>query len=230
MWLYSIILLVSISIPLLLSFDKKVAFYRQWKYLFPAIFVVALVYIGFDVYLTKIGVWGFNPAYHLNILVFGLPLEELLFFIIVPYASIFLHDCLVAYFPKVRLPQKYLLPLGIFLIVLFSVLAVFNINKTYTFYILIKGIVAIGLSLFDKSNVTRYFYFSFLFILIPFIAVNGLLTGSFIENEVVWYNNQENLGIRVLTIPVEDFLYGFTMLLYGLMLREQFKKINFQRK
>jgi len=55
--------------------------------------------------------------------------------------------------------------------------------------------------------------------------VNGILTGSFIEGEVVWYNNTENLGLRIFTIPIEDFAYAFSMILYNLLLIEQLKKI-----
>ena len=60
--------------------------------------------------------------------------------------------------------------------------------------------------------------------LIPFFIVNGILTGSFIEDQVVWYNNDENLGIRIGTVPVEDSVYAFTMILTVLVLTDYFHK------
>jgi lycopene cyclase domain-containing protein len=60
-------------------------------------------------------------------------------------------------------------------------------------------------------------------ILIPFFIVNGILTGSFIEGQVVWYNNAENLGIRIATIPIEDIGYAFNMLFMSILLIEMFK-------
>ena len=56
--------------------------------------------------------------------------------------------------------------------------------------------------------------------LIPFFIVNGVLTGSWIENQVVWYNNAENLGIRMGTIPVEDSIYAYSMILMSLFFFE----------
>jgi lycopene cyclase domain-containing protein len=225
MSLYFILLVSSVAVPLLLSFDRKLHFWRQWKYLFPAIFIVAAVYIFFDVLLTKAGVWGFNPRYHSNILIFKLPIEEWLFFIVIPYASIFLHDAFVLYFPQIKLKTRGSKIITVALIIILILLVLFNLNKIYTAYIYTTLIVTLIIYLLSKSSSLNHFYITFLLILIPFLIVNGVLTGSFIESEVVWYNNNENLGIRVFTIPVEDFAYGFSMIFLSLMLRDKLKSL-----
>jgi len=69
-----------------------------------------------------------------------------------------------------------------------------------------------------------------LVMLIPFFIVNGILTGSFIDNEIVWYNNDENLGIRLFTIPVEDTIYAFTLILTNLFTLQLFNENLFQKK
>ena len=84
MSLYFILLTASGAVPLLLSFDKRLQFYKQWKYVFPSILLVALVYIVFDVNFTNRGIWGFNPEYLSGIYLFSLPLEEILFFVVIP--------------------------------------------------------------------------------------------------------------------------------------------------
>lgn len=224
MSIYLILLISTISIPLLLSFDKKLQFYKQWKYLLPSILIVAAVFILFDIYFTKLGVWGFNSIHHSNILIFNLPLEEWLFFILVPYASIFLHESVVLYFPDLKLSQTTTKAITIFLIVGFVVLAIFNIHRMYTFYTSGLMVFTLLLSLLDQSEVIRRFYITFILILVPFIAVNGILTGSLIQEEVVWYNNTENLDIRFLTIPIEDAGYGFSLILLSLLLKEKLRQ------
>ena len=225
MSLYFILLVSSVAVPFILSFDKKLQFWRQWKYLFPAIFVVAAVYIFFDVLLTKAGVWGFNPRYHSNILLFNLPIEEWLFFIVIPYASIFLHDAFVLYFPQIKLNNRVSKIITVTLLIVLVLLVLFNLDKIYTVYIYSTLIVTFVIYLFSKSNIINQFYITFLLILIPFLIVNGVLTGSFIESEVVWYNNEENLEIRFFTIPVEDFAYGFSMIFLSLMFRDKLKTL-----
>ena len=72
----------------------------------------------------------------------------------------------------------------------------------------------------------NFAWYAFIFILIPFFIVNGILTGSGIDEQVVWYNNNENLGIRFLTIPVEDFGYAFSLILFNLLLRNKLKMMS----
>lgn len=226
MSLYTIILLASISIPFLLSFDKKLQFYKQWKYLLPSIIAIALFYIVNDIYFTKLGVWGFNREYLSSIFLFKLPIEEWLFFIAIPYASIFLHDVLHVYFPNFKLPRSISRRLSIIFFVIALLVLVLNLGKSYTVYIMIVFLIVLVISYFDKSDTISRFHCTFLVILIPFVLVNGALTGAFTAEPVVWYDHTENLNLRFITIPIEDFVYGFTMLLTAIMLRNRLKKVE----
>jgi lycopene cyclase domain-containing protein len=227
MWLYASLLFFSIVVPFALSFDKKLQFYKSWKYLFPSVFAIAAVYIAFDLYFTKQGFWGFNPLYHLNILLLGLPVEEWLFFIVVPYACVFIHESLLLYFPQLKLGRNASKLLTVVLLLGAVVILVANTDKAYTTYISATVVAALALALTDRSNVIQSYYATFLVILVPFVAVNSVLTGSFIHQEVVWYNNSEILGIRFLTIPIEDFGYAFSLILFNLMATANLK--NFRK-
>ena len=219
MSLYTIILIASISIPFLLSFDKKVQFYKQWKYLLPSVIAIALFYIVGDIYFTKIGIWGFNSDYLSGVFLFYLPIEEWLFFIAIPYASIFLHDVLHAYFPNFKLPSNISRRLTIFFFAIALVVLLLNLD-------MVVSLIVLAIAYFDWTDTISRFYCTFLVIFIPFVLVNGALTGAFTPNPVVWYDHTQNLDIRLITIPIEDFAYGFTMLLLAIMLRNRLKKVE----
>ncbi len=225
MYLYLTLLIVSFIVPFIMSFEKNLQFYKQWRYLFPSIFLVASAFISFDIYFTKNGIWGFNSSYHLPLKIFSLPIEEILFFILIPYSSIFIHDTFCYYFPKLKLVEMFRKLISIGLIIFFSALGINFYDRAYTVFISIVVILVVLFSMFSKSLVTNRFYITFLIISVPFLVINGILTGSFIKNEVVWYNNQENLGIRIFTVPIEDFAYAFSLILGVLLLREKFKEI-----
>ena len=58
-----------------------------------------------------------------------------------------------------------------------------------------------------------FFFRTYLVSLIPFLLINGFLTGSFTENPIVSYNANHIIGIRIINIPIEDSMYCLLMLL-----------------
>ena len=52
----------------------------------------------------------------------------------------------------------------------------------------------------------------YLFALIPFVIVNGFLTGSYTAEPIVSYNANHILGTRIINIPIEDTIYCFEIL------------------
>ncbi|HPH20418.1 MAG TPA: lycopene cyclase domain-containing protein, partial [Haliscomenobacter sp.] len=63
--------------------------------------------------------------------------------------------------------------------------------------------------LYVPNTYRTRFYRAFLVILIPFLLVDGVLTGGFTQQPVVVYNPAEFMGIRIVSVPVEDAVYGF---------------------
>jgi lycopene cyclase domain-containing protein len=221
--LYLLINIASFSIPFVYSFNKKMNFIQWWKSVFLAIVIVAIPFLIWDVIFTKNGVWGFNPLYHLDIILFGLPLEEILFFICIPYASIFTHYALIYFFPNLKLSNAITKTVTVILFLISVIILFTAFPKAYSTVNFSLFAFLMLYDLISKNNILNRFYITFLVILIPFFIVNGLLTGSFIHQEIVWYNNAENLGIRIGTVPIEDAFYAFSMLYMALILIEKFK-------
>lgn len=218
MSLYLWIDLLSISVPFLVSFHPRIKLYKRWKYLFLALIITLVPFIVWDVYFTVQGYWGFNEVYLSGLYLLHLPIEEWLFFICIPYACIFTHISILEINPNLRLSAKMTNTISYLLLILFSLVLIFNLDKAYTAIDMIFAIIVLSFALKFNPYLLRSFFITFLFMLIPFFIVNGILTGSGITDQVVWYNDAENLGLRMLTIPVEDTAYAFSMILMNLLL------------
>ncbi|MDL5049381.1 lycopene cyclase domain-containing protein [Oscillatoria amoena NRMC-F 0135] len=229
-YLYLTLDLASISIPLIFSFYRPAPFYKTWKNLWPAILIPALFFIVWDEWFTQMGVWGFNERYLTGVFFFHLPVEEVLFFVCIPYACVFTYFALKYLVRKDHLfPHQELISSAI--IILMLLLGMYSVEKWYTgvTFILLGTFLAFQMLKIRPRYMGR-FYVAYSVILIPFFIVNGILTGSFIDQEVVWYNNDENLGIRLGTIPVEDIFYGMLLILMNIVIYEWLQEKNPVRK
>jgi len=225
-FLYLILDIGSLLIPLLFSFHPKIKFYKNWKALFLSLLITSTVFIVWDILFTANGVWGFNNKYLIGINIFNLPLEEWLFFICIPYACIFTHFCLSKMLFKNGLNIKFTKILTLLLLSILLVVSFSNIHRAYTFYNFLLGGSVLLLTYYYDVTILRTFFLSFLIILIPFFLVNGVLTGSIIEEPIVWYNNNENLGVRLFTIPIEDTIYAFSLLLSTILIMNIWQKFT----
>ncbi len=223
MTLYAWLMLGSLLGPLALSFDKKVAFYKWWPALFVGIAVNMVLFILWDSWFTINNVWAFNEDYVWPVRWLHLPLEEWSFFIVVPYASIFIYACLKSYFSD-KWWQKKVSYFNDFFIVLCLLGIIFFSDKTYTLVNLSIALILLLLHQFwFKTSYMGYFWFAYFVHLIPFFIVNGVLTGAVTPKPVVWYNPEEIIGLRIVSIPIEDTIYALTCLLLPISILEYLK-------
>ncbi len=212
-----------IIFPLLFSFHPKLQFHKKWKlFLFPCI-LTGTFFLVWDIIFTKLGVWSFNPNYVVGIYLVNLPIEEVLFFICIPYACVFSYYCFTLFFNFSKL-RIYVNMFYSGLVLVLLCIALFNLEKLYTSVTFILLSVFLSFLLVKKKDFLPAFFFCFLFILIPFVISNGVLTGSFFDRTVVMYNDAHNLGLRILTIPIEDTFYGMLLLLMNVYGFEYLRK------
>lgn len=219
---YLLINLFTISYPLFKSFEQKVNMISRWPSLLPAIGITAIFFIIWDAIFTAMGVWGFNDSHLIGLRMLGLPLEEWLFFLTVPYACMFIYE-VMNYFVKKDVLGKVARPVSIALMLFLVVMGLLNLDLWYTSANFLLTGAWLGIIVWKNPTWLGRFYLGYVVSIIPFLLVNGLLTGSLLDEPVVWYNDAENLGIRIGTIPVEDSVYMLLLLLMNTTLYEWFR-------
>lgn len=210
---YLLVNLGAVIIPLLFSFHPRLRFWDNIQPFVYANLITSVIFIAWDAAFTGLGVWGFNERYLTGLFVANLPIEEILFFICIPYACVFSFHCFEVLMNKFFSPNLvkgltvFVCSFSVLGLVLFSD----RLYPAFTF-LLLAGFL-IYLQFVYKPEWLGQFYFTYLVMLIPFFIVNGILTGSGLQEPVVWYNPSEIMNIKMLTIPLEDVFYG--MLLIG---------------
>lgn len=220
-WTYALLLLGSLSVPLIRSFEPRIYFKGKWPALFAGIFIMMLIFIPWDIWFTEIKVWHFNPEYVSGLYIAGLPVEEWLFFIIIPYACMFIYEVLKYFLPRFHWPavsRAAALGLGFGSLI---VALIFSGNLYTVIVASLTGILLI-MQVFTNSWKTwlSHFFLAYIVSIIPFLIVNGVLTAF----PVVVYDNTQNLALRITTIPIEDFAYLMSMMLIVTMVYERLNR------
>jgi lycopene cyclase domain-containing protein len=223
---YAFILFFTVIICLIASFDRRIKFNQHFSAFLKAAIIVAIPFIAWDIYFTANGVWWFNTDYTIGLNFGGLPLEEMLFFIFIPFSCVFTYFTIDKYYKWSTLIGFNNILVFVSVIVL-SVVALLNTDKIYT---LVTSIVTVAtliyLHFIARSEWITKASVVFAILMLGFFPVNGILTGSFIENPIVNYNPKDFLGIRMFTIPIEDAVYGYSQFLLVLYFFKQFQKIK----
>lgn len=218
-YLYLGLLIFSMAYPIAQSFEWRIRYYTKWKRLFPAIVVMTLIFIPWDIWFTKIGVWWFNDDYITGIKMFHLPIEEWLFFIVVPFACIFIYEVLI-YFIKKDLLYAIARPFFTITGIALAIGAIIFHQKLYPFVTFSFTAVALLAMVYYNPYWKGRFLMMYMVSWLPFLLVNGALTGNFTQAATVNYNPDEIIGFRITTIPIEDSVYNLLMLLIAVAVYE----------
>ena len=214
--LFNLIVIVG---PVGLQLNHEIRHISYWRLKLFTNGIVMIPYIIWDVLVTD-SHWWFNEAYTLDFRLLGLPIEEWLFFITVPFGCLLVWETL----PEAKLSMQ-LKPLRHVRPVLYAALPIgiwiFSTGRQYTGLVLCCfGLVGLADTLLRTNLLLQPKTYLYLAIVAGLILVfNGYLTAR----PVVLYGETYQSGYRILTIPVEDFGYGFTLMLFNTMLYEKMK-------
>ncbi|MCH4814726.1 MAG: lycopene cyclase domain-containing protein [Saccharolobus sp.] len=181
---------------------------RNYVNLLKSIVIVSPLYLFWDFLATWRDSWSFNPKYVIGIYIIDLPIEEVMFFLVTPFATLLIFDFIRN---KVRDAEIKWIPKTIGIsIPLLSLSLPFVYTYSYTFIDLIYLIMSLTISLLIARDllISRNFWIFIGLSYIPFLVFDYFLT----SDPIVVYGPHSILGIRFITIPIEDFIYSFSMI------------------
>ncbi len=222
-YIYLLINVLTIAYPLAQSYEKRIRLLQHWKAIFTSIAITGAVFLAWDELFTQLEVWGFNGRYLTGVYIGALPIEEWGFFLTVPFACIFIYEVLNHFIKKDIFANSHQ-AITLFFLMVTTFLGYYFHDRMYTstsFFF--AAILLLGQLMVFRYSWMGRFYMMYFVSLIPFLIMNGWLTGSFTDEPIVWYNNLENMGLRIFTIPAEDTIYLLGMLLLTFMVYEKVK-------
>ncbi|MDP4964413.1 MAG: lycopene cyclase domain-containing protein, partial [Salibacteraceae bacterium] len=196
-YIYLLINVLTIAYPLAQSYEKRIRLLQHWKAIFTSIAITGAVFLAWDELFTQLEVWGFNGRYLTGIYIGALPIEEWGFFLTVPFACIFVYEVL-NYFIKKDIFANSHQAITLFFLMVTAFLGYYFHDRMYTstsFFF--AAILLLGQLMVFRFSWMGRFYMAYFVCLIPFLIMNGWLTGSFTDEPIVWYNNLENMGLRI---------------------------------
>jgi lycopene cyclase domain-containing protein len=217
---YLLFNLLVLSGPVLFSFDQRVRFVAHWRQAWLAVAHVAPFFLAWDIFVSGRH-WWFNSRFTAGPAVLGLPLGEWLFFFTVPFACLFIWQIFIHYDSQpARRSRKVITPAIV--VAALAAFAALAAGKEYTALALMVFSLALYVGsvykIFDRS-----FLIYFLLILFGLILLcNGYLTAR----PVVLYDNLYITGLRIYTIPIEDFFYGYALVFLTVAVYERLRRRN----
>ena len=218
---YSLLNILIFIGPLFLSFDRKVNYFQYWSKVFISIGIVMIPFLIWDMAVSGIH-WHFNHNFTLPFHFYGMPLSEFLFFLTVPFACLFIWQIIVTNKPIIWINNRIFL-------YLISIIGIFAFGffilwgKIYTSIVCFSFTFTIFFDRTMKTNLlSQKRTYLYLLILTGLIFIfNGYLTAR----PIVLYEPKYLTNIRIWTIPIEDFGYGYTLILLCTIIFEKLKGI-----
>ncbi|MCC6287394.1 MAG: lycopene cyclase domain-containing protein [Chitinophagaceae bacterium] len=221
---YLIVDFLAFIVCFIFSFNRRVKFYMHFGAFLLSACTAGTFFIAWDIWFTHKGVWWFDASYTIGYTIAGLPVEEWLFFFCIPFACVFTYFCIDKFF-NWSWANAFNNIIVFVSVIICAVTALLYHNRLYSLVTALATAASLlYLHFIAKKEWIGQASLVFMVLMLGFFPVNAVLTGTGISSAIVNYNTNELLGIHMLTIPVEDAVYGYTQFMLNIYFFKQFQK------
>lgn len=218
---YLLVLIGTFVIPVLLGLKKQIGILSNLKYLVPAILFTGAIFIMWDMRFEQQAIWRFNSEFLIGVNLLNLPIEEWLYFIVVPFLAFSIYEFVKYRFSNFEQANTFL-AFSLVLFLLFGIVAYFSRQKLYPFFTFFLLAIYLGYTIFRNRFKKHYskFYLTYFILLVPFLLISGILTAL----PIIEYNPIHHFNIKIYSIPIENFASLFLLLLMNTTIYEYLKE------
>lgn len=215
-WEYFLFNLLIVAGPIIGGFFYKKRSLPSWSAMLMVVLAVAFPFWIWDHLVTDI-FWSFNQKYILGLTLGNLPLEEVLFFLTVPSACLFLWVNI-----KKMIKGEVGLKLFDILMGLLLLWALYWIENFAWYSVIVFLILPVGYYGLRNNDLLKQKSFWVMMILALFLT--GIFNGYLTARPVVTYESKYKSNINIGTVPLEDFAYGLILVGANVALYEKWNK------
>lgn len=198
----------------------RAGFYKTW--LLPIV-LGSMVFLAWDIYFSYLSIWGFNERYLTGNRIANFPLEEVVWFPVIGCCSLYIYFLMER--EKWALLEQRGWVLAILVCFGLFLFWMFYFDRLYSSFAVWSIFIVIWLWYWSEiQDKLMNFMGAFMIITLPMLIMDGMLTGIFTQEALIIYNPSENSGIRIISIPIEDFLFGFSFLAFIVWIKNVINK------
>lgn len=210
--LYLLIDLAALIIALFFSFRPRASFRKEWKWLLPSIGVVAIPTLLVNAQLIRIGAWGYNQDHILGQFVYLLPIEEILYYLCVPYLAMLGYYFCRYYFPGTQLKYSGRIIAGVSA-ALCLIIAAAYLDHLFTLISFLGVSIFLAFCFLRRPFWLGHLIISFSVFSIAFILYNSTLGELNLIFPIFKYEAAETMDVFVNNMPIECLPYS--LLVFG---------------
>lgn len=200
---YLILDVAIFALPLAFSFGRRVAFWRRWPSVIASTLVVEITMVLWRALSLHRGDFVFSPGSTLSTPVFGLPLDDVLFFVASAYATIFLYEVVRAFVPEKGVTMTPWKAVALGTAFLVAGLVLYRFPYMLTVLVLCGAYFLIAAAIAPHLLASSWYWIAFGIAYVVMLIAQGIIGGL----SAITFDAADVLGIHVAFVPLETFFF-----------------------